>query len=353
MADAKKAWGGRFEGSLDEFVTRFGASLPVDRVMWESDIRGSIAHVRMLAAQGIVPADDAEAIEAGLLDVREDLAAGRFVVRQRRRGHPHGHRARPDRHASAPWAASCTPRARATTRSRPTRACTSRASLGTSSTVWRRCRRPCSPAPTSTSARSCPATRTCRRRSRSCSATTCWRTSGCSSATSPGSAARDAADVSPLGAAALAGTTFPIDRRTVADELGFGGHAELAGRGLGPGLPARPHLRVRGGDDAPLAPVRGARPVVERRVRVRHDGRRVLHRLVDHAAEEEPGRRRARARQDRPGLRRPHGSAHGDEGPAARVQQGHAGGQGGRLRRRRHPRRLPARRRRHGSAAMR
>jgi len=79
MADAKKAWGGRFEGSLDEFVTEFGASLPVDRVMWESDIRGSIAHVRMLAKQGIVPADEAQEIEAGLLDVYTDLSTGRFV----------------------------------------------------------------------------------------------------------------------------------------------------------------------------------------------------------------------------------------------------------------------------------
>jgi argininosuccinate lyase len=79
MTEAKKAWGGRFEGSLDAFVTEFGASLPVDRAMWESDIRGSVAHVRMLAKQGIVPSVDAEAIEAGLLDVFTDLAEGRFV----------------------------------------------------------------------------------------------------------------------------------------------------------------------------------------------------------------------------------------------------------------------------------
>jgi argininosuccinate lyase len=79
MSDAKKAWGGRFEGTLDEFVTRFGASLPVDRAMWEADVRGSIAHVRMLAAQGIVSAADAEAIEAGLRDVSAEMAVGRFA----------------------------------------------------------------------------------------------------------------------------------------------------------------------------------------------------------------------------------------------------------------------------------
>jgi argininosuccinate lyase len=79
MADSKKAWGGRFEGELDEFVTEFGASLPVDRAMWESDIRGSIAHVRMLGRQGIIPAEDSAEIEAGLRQVFADLAEGRFV----------------------------------------------------------------------------------------------------------------------------------------------------------------------------------------------------------------------------------------------------------------------------------
>jgi argininosuccinate lyase len=79
MADAKKPWGGRFTGSLDEFITRFGASLPVDRVMWEADLRGSIAHVRMLAAQGILTTADADVIEAGLLEVFAELSEGRFA----------------------------------------------------------------------------------------------------------------------------------------------------------------------------------------------------------------------------------------------------------------------------------
>lgn len=79
MADDKTMWGGRFEGSLDAFITEFGASLPVDRAMWASDIRGSIAHVRMLARQGIVPAEDAAAIEAGLGAVMRDIENGEFV----------------------------------------------------------------------------------------------------------------------------------------------------------------------------------------------------------------------------------------------------------------------------------
>ena len=57
--------------------------------------------------------------------------------------------------------------------------------------------------------------------------------------------------------------------------------------------------------------------------------RQVHHRLLDHAAEAQSGRRRAGARQDRPHGRRAHRDAGRDEGPAARLSEGHAGGQGG------------------------
>ncbi len=78
-ADAKTPWGGRFEGSPDEFVLEFGASLPVDKALWAQDIAGSVAHVRMLARQGVIPAPDAVAIEDGLAVVRADLESGAFV----------------------------------------------------------------------------------------------------------------------------------------------------------------------------------------------------------------------------------------------------------------------------------
>ncbi len=74
----EKAWGGRFSKPLDAFIEEFGASLPVDRRMWAQDVRGSIAHVRMLAAQGIVTAEDADAIESGLNAVFRDLRDGHF-----------------------------------------------------------------------------------------------------------------------------------------------------------------------------------------------------------------------------------------------------------------------------------
>jgi argininosuccinate lyase len=79
LADAKTPWGGRFSKPMDEFIVEFGASLPVDRRMWREDVRGSIAHVRMLGRQGIIPAQDAEKIEAGLREVERDLAEGRFA----------------------------------------------------------------------------------------------------------------------------------------------------------------------------------------------------------------------------------------------------------------------------------
>jgi argininosuccinate lyase len=78
MPDAKKAWGGRFTGPLDAFGTEFGASLPVDRRLWEQDIRGSIAHARMLAQQGIISAADADQIELGLSEVHGEIEAGHF-----------------------------------------------------------------------------------------------------------------------------------------------------------------------------------------------------------------------------------------------------------------------------------
>ena len=73
-----KSWGGRFEGSLDAFIEDFGASLPFDRRMWAEDVLGSVAHVKMLAAQGIVSEADAEAIESGLGEIYREIAEGRF-----------------------------------------------------------------------------------------------------------------------------------------------------------------------------------------------------------------------------------------------------------------------------------
>ena len=78
MSDSKTPWGGRFEKSPGKFLQEFGASLPFDKRMWAEDIRGSIAHARMLARQGIISVDDADAIEAGLSEIYREIQSGDF-----------------------------------------------------------------------------------------------------------------------------------------------------------------------------------------------------------------------------------------------------------------------------------
>jgi argininosuccinate lyase len=79
MTEAKTPWGGRFEKTPAKFLAEFGNSLPVDKRMWAEDIRGSIAHARMLAKQGVISNDDADAIEAGLSAIYREFKAGTFV----------------------------------------------------------------------------------------------------------------------------------------------------------------------------------------------------------------------------------------------------------------------------------
>jgi argininosuccinate lyase len=67
----KKLWGGRFTKTAEEWVDEFGASIPFDQQLVEEDIEGSIAHVTMLGKCGILPNDDVEIIKAGLLALLE------------------------------------------------------------------------------------------------------------------------------------------------------------------------------------------------------------------------------------------------------------------------------------------
>lgn len=72
-------WSGRFTESVSEFTQRFGASLPVDKALYAQDIAGSTAHARMLAAQGVISQVDAEAIAAGLERIKNRIEADKFV----------------------------------------------------------------------------------------------------------------------------------------------------------------------------------------------------------------------------------------------------------------------------------
>lgn len=70
----KKMWGGRFEAAGDKLVDNFGASIDFDQVMAKEDIMGSLAHVKMLKATKILSAADADQIIAGLEKLADRLA---------------------------------------------------------------------------------------------------------------------------------------------------------------------------------------------------------------------------------------------------------------------------------------
>ena len=74
-----KAWSGRFSEPVDAFVQRFTASVSFDKRLAFHDIAGSLAHARMLAAQGVLSRADLKAIEGGLAKVRAEIRAGKFA----------------------------------------------------------------------------------------------------------------------------------------------------------------------------------------------------------------------------------------------------------------------------------
>jgi argininosuccinate lyase len=76
MSSTPKLWAGRFSQETDALVHQFNASLSFDQRLWPYDIQGSIAHVKMLGACGIIPLEESEGITQGLLAIREDLETG-------------------------------------------------------------------------------------------------------------------------------------------------------------------------------------------------------------------------------------------------------------------------------------
>ena len=71
-------WSGRFTENVSEFTQRFGASLPVDKALYAQDIAGSKAHARMLGEQGVISKDDVALIEQGLDNIKDRIEAGNF-----------------------------------------------------------------------------------------------------------------------------------------------------------------------------------------------------------------------------------------------------------------------------------
>ncbi len=75
-----KLWGGRFTKETNQLVHNFNASLSFDQKFYEEDIAGSIAHVTMLAKQGILTQEDKDSIINGLTGIRDDIRSGKLII---------------------------------------------------------------------------------------------------------------------------------------------------------------------------------------------------------------------------------------------------------------------------------
>jgi hypothetical protein len=334
---ANTMWGGRFAGGVDAIMQAINASIGFDKRLVSQDIAGSRAHAAMLAAQGIISAEDAKAIDFGLEQIAGEISVGAFPFRTEFEDIHMNVEARLRELIGAPAGRLHTARSRNDQVAVDfrlfvreqcdaaiegiealMRAFLAQAEAGADWVM-----------PGFTHLQTAqPVTwghhmlayveMLARDRSRFADA-------------------RARMNECPLGAAALAGTSFPIDRDATAKALGFRpAHGEQPRFGFRSRLRARVPLGRLDLRHAPVALRRGAGDLVLGAVPLRDALRRLLDRLVDHAAEEEPGRRRTAARQAGPRDGGAGGAAGGDEGSAADLFQGHAGGQGTALRRRRH-----------------
>ena len=75
-----KMWEGRFSKALDQQADDFNSSIHFDCRMFRQDIKGSMAHAAMLAAQGIIPASDVDIIVAELEKILADLESGKLAI---------------------------------------------------------------------------------------------------------------------------------------------------------------------------------------------------------------------------------------------------------------------------------
>ncbi|WP_425261127.1 argininosuccinate lyase [Rubrivivax sp. RP6-9] len=78
LANKAQAWSALFSEPMSELVKRYTASVGFDQRLWRADIDGSLAHAEMLAAQGIIGAQDLADIRRGMAEIAADIEAGRF-----------------------------------------------------------------------------------------------------------------------------------------------------------------------------------------------------------------------------------------------------------------------------------
>ena len=74
-----QAWSALFSEPMSELVQRYTASVGFDQRLWRADIQGSLAHARMLAAQGIIGAQDLTDIERGMAQIVGEIERGEFA----------------------------------------------------------------------------------------------------------------------------------------------------------------------------------------------------------------------------------------------------------------------------------
>ncbi|KQV91960.1 argininosuccinate lyase [Pelomonas sp. Root1237] len=78
LANKSQAWSALFSEPMSDLVKRYTASVGFDQRLWRADIAGSLAHAEMLAAQGILNAEDHAAIQRGLGEIAAEIEAGQF-----------------------------------------------------------------------------------------------------------------------------------------------------------------------------------------------------------------------------------------------------------------------------------
>ena len=285
-----KLWEGRMSGEVDARLNQLNASIGFDQRMYRQDIRGSMAHARMLGKTGILSPEDTQAILSGLAAILADIDAGRLTIDPEaedihtfvegeltaRIGDAgkrlHTGRSRNDQVAldDRLYLADETLELIAGVKCLAETLCTvAEGHLTDVMPGYTHLQR----AQPVTLAHALMAYAQMLLRDMS-------RLRDC----------RGRTMVSPLGSGALAGTTYPLDRRMVAQELGFHGISmnSIDWRfrpGFRPGIDERtvhPH-------DAPVPAQRGDLPVVQLGIPVYDVGRSLLHRLVHYAPEKESG----------------------------------------------------------------
>ncbi len=79
LANKQQAWSALFSEPMSELVQRYTASVGFDKRLWQADIAGSLAHAEMLAAQRVIGDEDLAQIRRGMAQIRQEIEAGQFV----------------------------------------------------------------------------------------------------------------------------------------------------------------------------------------------------------------------------------------------------------------------------------